>query len=160
MTAAEEPLRVVPGLAVWMPHAGSKLGEHEFPGEAANPFVVECLSLCRQLPPGMMHSDETAWCSAFVNWCMKQAGLRYTESAAASSWLSWGQELSLHKPLPWGAILVFRREGGHHVAFNEGERGSDILVLGGNQENMVSSAFRSRSLLMGARWPSTTSLFG
>ena len=35
-------------------------------------------------------SDTVPWCSAFVNWCMKEAGITGSDSAAAKSWLTWG----------------------------------------------------------------------
>jgi len=47
-------------------------------------------------------ADETAWCSSFVNWVLRQAGIRGTNSAAAASWTSWGQ--SCHARV--GAITV------------------------------------------------------
>ena len=34
-------------------------------------------------------TDETAWCSSFVNWVLWQAGYVGTRSAAAKSWLTW-----------------------------------------------------------------------
>src|SRR5258707_11602572 len=33
--------------------------------------------------------ESTSWCSAFVNWCMRQSGIAGTRSAAARSWLKW-----------------------------------------------------------------------
>ena len=35
-------------------------------------------------------TDEVPWCSSFVNWVMKQAGIEGTNNAMAKSWMNWG----------------------------------------------------------------------
>ena len=59
---------------------------------ADNPRIVEYLS-STNLGPRDRSNDETFWCSAFVNWCVEKSGFEGTDSAAAMSWLTWGQEL-------------------------------------------------------------------
>jgi len=54
--------------------------------------------------------DETAWCSAFVNYIMANSGRAITNSALASSWSTWGSAtLTPHI----GDVAV--RSDGHHV---------------------------------------------
>jgi uncharacterized protein (TIGR02594 family) len=95
-------------------------------------------------------NDSTlAWCSAFVNHIMIQAGHGGTHSLAARSWERWGTKLDKSSPM-FGAIAVFSRQeidtnetNGHssylgHVGFYVGHNGtSHIEVLGGNQGNRV-----------------------
>ncbi|MFZ2996674.1 MAG: TIGR02594 family protein, partial [Sphingobium sp.] len=52
-----------------------------------------------------------------------------------------------------GAILVFDREGGGHVAFYVGEDASHYHVLGGNQGDCVSIMRLAKSRCIARRWP-------
>jgi uncharacterized protein (TIGR02594 family) len=89
-------------------------------------------------------SDEIPWCSAFVNWVLKQAGCVGTNSAAAASWLKWGRELDSPRT---GAITITKRRGadvangsssGFHVSFYKSSEGGPYFsMLGGNQRNSV-----------------------
>lgn len=65
-------------------------------------------------------SDDTSWCSSFVNWCVEQSSYRGTGSPAAKSWLKWGTELPKEKP-KYGAItVVYRGTDLYHVGFFTG----------------------------------------
>ncbi len=85
--------------------------------------------------------DETAWCSIFVNWCCKEAGLQRTNSARARSWESVGRPVD--DPIP-GDIVIFWRDKPTswkgHVGIFIGFSKNRFLVycLGGNQKNAVS----------------------
>ena len=58
---------------------------------------------------GKGHWAETdSWCSAFVNWCVRQSGITGTRSATARSWLHWHQGEKLDQPRV-GAVIVFPR---------------------------------------------------
>jgi uncharacterized protein (TIGR02594 family) len=106
------------------------------------------------------NADETSWCSAFVNWCMRQAGKPGTNNAAARSWLSYGQALGNPRP---GCIVVLWRESPSswkgHVGFFDGwDVGNRIRLLAGNQgggvdwdEVCVTSFPQER--VLGYRWP-------
>jgi uncharacterized protein (TIGR02594 family) len=100
-------------------------------------------------------SDQTPWCSAFVNYCMEQAGIRGTRRANARSWLDWG-EMSMGLP-EFGCVVVLWRESPSsikgHVGFYTGFRGDKLLLLGGNQGHAVSVAEYPKSRLLGYRWP-------
>lgn len=83
--------------------------------------------------------DETPWCSSFMCAAAELNGFKSTRSAAAKSWLTYGEEVSLENAQE-GDICVFKRQGGHHVAFLHYKPKStdkDVLVLGGNQSNAV-----------------------
>jgi uncharacterized protein (TIGR02594 family) len=98
------------------------------------------------------NDEEEAWCSYFVNFCVEQAGGTGTESAAARSWLKWGNKQITPKP---GDIVVFWRKSKSswegHVAFYLGHKGNEILCLGGNQDNGVSLKRYSADKLLGYR---------
>lgn len=133
----------------WLAVARAEEGVTEHPGPAHNPRIVAYHATTTLKAT----TDETPWCSSFVNWCVMQAGLPGTRSAAARSWLKWGR--ILHAPEP-GCITVFRRgsnPNSGHVAFFLARRGAFIDVLGGNQSNSVRvSAYRAVDLLA-YRWP-------
>ena len=104
--------------------------------------------------------DETAWCSIFLNWAAKQAGLETSKSAAARSWLHVGHEVNNPEP---GDIVIFWRE---HINSHLGHVGiylgfsidhSRIYVLGGNQGDAVSiSAYPTERVLSYRRLTSIT----
>jgi uncharacterized protein (TIGR02594 family) len=107
--------------------------------------------------------DETPWCSSFVNWCMKQAGIQGTGSAAAKSWLGWGQTLQDSRE---GAVVVIKKKSsgsdhttgsssGFHVAFFVSKTQTHIRLLGGNQSDQVKYSNFSLSAyeVKGYRWP-------
>jgi uncharacterized protein (TIGR02594 family) len=94
----------------------------------------------------------TAWCAAFVNASLQQAGLQGTNSLAARSFENWG--VGTESPRP-GDIAVFRRgdeEWMGHVGFFHGfDENGNVLVLGGNQGDSVSVKPYSRNALLGFR---------
>jgi uncharacterized protein (TIGR02594 family) len=95
--------------------------------------------------------DETPWCSAFANWCCKEAGLQGTGSAAARSWLKWGE--ALEKPVE-GCIVVLRRQpnpASGHVGFFVRQLGDMIEVLGGNQGDCVKRSWFHAGDVLGYR---------
>ena len=134
----------------WMVHAtreaGAGVREDERP-RRSNPRVNEYLRTVG------LSDDETPWCSAFVNWCMGQAGMAGTGRGNARSWLHWGTPIA---DCRLGAVAVFRRgqdRSRGHVAFYVGDAGGQLLVLGGNQGNRVCVLGYDRGRLLGLRWP-------
>lgn len=97
----------------------------------------------------------TAWCAAFVNWCLIQAGAPYLGYATARSWLDFGTPVA--HPV-YGCITVVKPSSSTgsttgHVAFYVESRGNNVILLGGNQGDAVSVApFKERNVL-GFRWP-------
>jgi uncharacterized protein (TIGR02594 family) len=135
-----------------------KQGVAQFPDPEENPRIVEYLKTT-SLPAEMAESDETHWCSAFVNWCFEQAGIKGTGSPGAKSWLSFGDRISTPRR---GCVVVFDRPpdpASGHVAFYIGEqlgnkknKGS-IAVLGGNQGDRINIQPYPKARLRGFFWP-------
>ena len=82
-----------------------------------HPNMATMLGYLATTTIGSAGGDETAWCAAFVNWVMLCAGEPGTNSAAARSWLAWGNHLALPQV---GAITVLTRPGGNHVGMYVG----------------------------------------
>ncbi len=134
----------------WLEVAIKEFGQKEISGtKDNNPRVVEYLkSTASYLKKKSMISsvkditDEISWCAAFMNWCMKQSGIKGTGTAWALDWKKWGNPISRPKR---GCIAVFERrykkDGKYiiagHVGIYLGNSGDKILVLGGNQNNEV-----------------------
>ena len=121
----------------WMDYAVAELlaNVREIPGQAHNPRILEYL---RATSLGDSGGDETAWCSAFANFCMRMARIEGTNSAAARSWVHWGVE----SPQRVGAVCVLWRGSQFgalgHVGFVVGGNSGAVHLLGGNQGDKVS----------------------
>lgn len=111
--------------------AQKELGVQEVAGKGSNPRIIYYHAFTSLKAT----DDSTPWCSAFMNAAAMSTGFTGTKSAAASSWLEYGIEGDGSV----GDIAVFKREGGHHVAFvNKAFTGqAQIEVLGGNQRDRV-----------------------
>ena len=126
----------------WLKIAFAELHTAELRGPEDNNRILTYLRTCESLPDDMKNSDETAWCSAFMNWCVEHAGYAGTDSAWALSWKNWGQPALKRR----GRIAVFERyvrQNGvtktfGHVGFYLGMVDGKILLLGGNQKDSVS----------------------
>ncbi len=111
-------------------------------GHMAHPRILEYLATCNDLEEGEGERDSTPWCSAFVNWCLGQAGIEGTDSGWARSWAEWGEPVD---PPPLGAIAVWARGRTSsdepvvtgHVSFLVEDLGHSLVVLGGNQSDCV-----------------------
>jgi len=130
----------------WLTVAKGELGVKEIPGSGDNPRIVEY----HQTTTLKATDDAVPWCSSFVNWCLEQAGVRGTKSAAASSWRDWGEELEEGR---LGCIVVMRRQGGNHVGFYMSEDADGVFVLGGNQGDAVNVKHFPWEIVTHFRWP-------
>lgn len=141
----------IKSIPAWMQVAFDELGVKEVPGDGDNPRIVEY----HQATTLKATDDEVPWCSAFVNWVMREAGYMYTRSAAARSWLTWGDEIEL--PV-YGAVTVLRRGNnpaqGHVGFFVDQPEAGVIRLLGGNQSDSVNITVFPASRVIGYRWPS------
>jgi uncharacterized protein (TIGR02594 family) len=136
----------------WMQFAFQEYGQKEIQGPSDNPRIKEYLKVVGI--SGVHAHDETAWCSAFANWCMAQANIKGSGRANARSWLTWQGKLA-RGPV-YGCIVVLSRppqpwQG--HVAFWVGEDRSNPMLLGGNQGDTVSLRRYPRSRVLDYRWP-------
>ena len=134
---------VAASLPSWVPTACGEIGVKEYLGDDLNhPRIQQYLATVNGLNGHQRLTDETPWCSCFMNWCVEQAGLPGTDSASARSWANWRNPVAL-KSAELGQIAVFERvspsaNGGHVGIFIATDAAqTQILVLGGNQGNSV-----------------------
>lgn len=95
----------------------------------------------------------TAWCAAFVNSSLGQAGIKGTGSDLAKSFLNWGEAVDTPQR---GDIAVFSRGDpnsiyGHVGFFDSFTPDGKINVLGGNQSDKVGLDAFDRGQLLGFR---------
>ncbi len=124
----------------------SKLGKGEAPDRE---------DLRKYLSTGGADLDPktTAWCAAFVNSSLGQAGIKGTDSNMARSFMGWGEGV---KEPTKGDVAVFSRGNpsgplGHVGFFDSYTPDGKIKVLGGNQGNAVSYASYDPGSLLGFR---------
>lgn len=127
-------------------YAATMLGRGEVPDRAA---------LKDFLTTGGANLDPatTAWCAAYVNASLGQAGIEGTGSNMARSFLEWGQPVDQPQK---GDIAVFSRGDpngpfGHVGFFDSYNEDGSLKILGGNQGNAVSIATYPKSRLLGFR---------
>jgi len=95
----------------------------------------------------------TAWCAAYVNATLAQAGIAGTGSNMARSFLQWGQAVTVPQK---GDLVVLSRGDPNgpqgHVGFFDGfnEDGS-VRILGGNQSDSVSVSSYPAQQVLGYR---------
>lgn len=133
-------------------YAKLELGTTEVLGPESNDRIVEYLSTALRRYHKHI-DDKIPWCSAFVNWCHVQAGIKGTNNAAARSWLDWGVEVEW-PPAPGDVVVLWRNsKNGYkgHVGFYVGETKTHIKILGGNQGNKVCIASYPKTRLLGYR---------
>lgn len=84
---------------------------------------------------------------------MLKAGYKGTNSAAARSWLKWGQTIT--EPTLGCVVIVERGNQAWqgHVGFYMGESKSTILVYGGNTSDSVGVASIPKNRVLGYRVP-------
>ncbi|MFT5779184.1 MAG: hypothetical protein ACI837_002141 [Crocinitomicaceae bacterium] len=109
----------------------------EIPGDQHNSQIV---TFFKETGNEEIKTDEAAWCSTFIGYCAKQAGLEYSKESLAQSWLNFGKEIK--DPVP-GDLVIFWRDGPTswkgHVAIFLGfdELTKEVICLGGNQSDSV-----------------------
>jgi uncharacterized protein (TIGR02594 family) len=144
----------IAAMPAWMQLAYSFIGTHEMSGDEDNQNIVAWHATTRLKAT----DDETPWCSSFVNAMLLGAGYKPTYSAAAVSWTTWGNLREL-TPASFGAVVVIKRRGKdgkvhYHVGFYAGRFGSDkVILLGGNQSDMVKESAFNEDDVVAVRWP-------
>ena len=136
------------------------IGFKEAAGAASNPQILAMLRLDENWPAG----DETAWCSAFVNYVAWLLRLPRSKSLAARSWLQVGIPIQLGQAAADSDVVVIQRGDGKqpgpevvnapgHVGFFAGYDAARELVqlLGGNQGNAVSIELFPAERILGIR---------
>lgn len=134
----------------WIEEARKYIGVKEIPGEKHEPKILQWWKAIKR---SGIKSDEVPWCAAFVGGCLEVAGIVSSRFESAKSYLTWGIKLTM--PV-YGCIVVFEREGGGHVGFAVGQDAKGrLMVLGGNQGDMVSIKPFERARVSAYRWPAT-----
>ncbi len=95
----------------------------------------------------------TAWCAAFVNAVLGSQGVKGTGKLNARSFLNFGTATDNPRE---GDIAVFSRGGANsgsgHVGFFKGfDAQGNVIIVGGNQSNSVSTTTMSADKLLGFR---------
>lgn len=109
----------------------------EIPGLSNN--NPEIIRFFTEIGQRWVHTDETAWCSAFINYLAKINNIEMSGKLNARSWLRVGEDIFEPEV---GDIVVFWRE--HpvnswkgHVGLFIAQEDDFIHCLGGNQSNQV-----------------------
>lgn len=125
------------GNAPWLTVAQGQEGQTETPGPFHNPRISEYLSTVG-FPSGT--ADETAWCAAFVTWCLLNSGdatavstAKKFKSSFAADWLKLPNKL-LEPAI--GALAItksYSADTTGHVGFVAGIENHYVRLIAGNQ---------------------------
>jgi uncharacterized protein (TIGR02594 family) len=94
---------------------------------------------------GKLSAKSTAWCAAFANAAIIEAGGKGTGSNLASSFLDWGQGTNNPKP---GDIVVLKPQAAGasgHVGFFASMANGEVQIFGGNQGNAAKTSSFAQS---------------
>lgn len=125
-------------------------GTREVPGEADNPDILEWAretGLQREY-----RHDSVAWCGLAMAVVAKRAGKELPPNPLwALNWAQFGKKVADGAKL--GDVLVFKRNGGGHVALCVGEDNDCYHCLGGNQSDMVNIVRKPKNRVYAIRRP-------
>lgn len=156
-----EPLPSSLNLMPWLSYMRALTGTKEIPGARSNPLILSWVKSLGARYPRLRPNidwyvnDDTPWCGLAIAEVVGECDPGFEPPEAplgAINWASWGVEL----PAPaLGAIMVFSRPGGNHVALYEGEDASTYHIRGGNQSNTINVTRIAKNRLRkgGIRWP-------
>lgn len=140
----------------WIATARRYLGQREIKGPHHNPHVLRWWKNMG----APFKDDETAWCGAFLGGVLSETGIKpVAGGASAQAWLK--LPVKLDRPA-YGCVVVFWRNspnsGLGHVGFVVGkDQAGNLMVLGGNQGDMVSikpfAVTGPNARIKGYRWP-------
>jgi uncharacterized protein (TIGR02594 family) len=146
-----------PGDPAWLVEAFSVLGLSEITGARHEKRI---LAMYRAAGHPEIKDDETAWCAAYVNWCLSQAGIDGTGSLMARSFTKYGKGLHRTDPIPRGAIAIWPRgkPPSGHVNLVLYDDGTYVYCIGGNQSKegtngAVTIARYAKGQAVAYRWP-------
>lgn len=140
----------------WLENARKYVGLKETAGPHHNAQILEFLDEADGKVDGKnlsgIRDDETPWCATFVSAVFEEVSIQSMRSAWARSYMKFGRSLS--GPAV-GCVVVFERgPTSGHVGFVVGrDKNNNILVLGGNQGDMVKISAFPTSRVLGYRWP-------
>lgn len=126
-----------------------EFGTKAISGAINNPDVVKYFN---EVGASWVKDDETAWCAAFVNWCLMNAKLKFSSKLNARSFLTYGVETSA--PQLGDIVVLWRisRDGPYgHVGFFVTQTHDRVYLLAGNQSNAVNITDYDKSFVLGMR---------
>jgi uncharacterized protein (TIGR02594 family) len=148
---------VQPDDPAWLQEAFSVLGLSEIAGARHEKRIVE---MYRAAGHPEIKDDETAWCAAYVNWCLSQAGIDGTGSLMARSFVKYGRGLHRTDTIPRGAIAIWPRGAppSGHVNIVLHDDGAYVWCIGGNQSKAgtngaVTIGRYAKGQAVAYRWP-------
>lgn len=112
----------------------------------------EIVKMFHEIGYTWVNNDETAWCSASLNYFCKQLGYERSGRLDARSWLKTGTPVAVPQ---LGDVVVYWRnkidswEG--HVGLFISNRNGLIYTLGGNQQDMIGISPYLESRVLGYR---------
>ncbi len=124
-------------------------GLKEIVGPEHNEEIVEFF---KEIGFDWVKDDETAWCSASLNYFCKKLGYERSGKLDARSWLKVGTKIDT--PQIGDVIVLWRNspqawEG--HVGLYISEDNGLIYILGGNQSNMLNISLYNKNRVLGYR---------
>jgi uncharacterized protein (TIGR02594 family) len=125
-------------------------GFKEVPGPGSNDHILKWAHGAGKST--WVKSDATPWCGIGLAGIFDECGLGHVippEPARAISWAKCGVEC---EPMV-GAILVFKRDGGHHVTVIKKIHGDVVDCLGCNQGDAIKTSPYRLSEALYCRWP-------
>jgi len=140
----------------WLATARRYDGLREIPGPKHNLTIMEWAARGPAWVKAAYTGDEIPWCGLFCAGVFRETlpGLKLPANPLSAA--AWGPPWGVRLLTPaLGAVLVFKRPGGAHVGFYEGENATHYYVRGGNQGNAVSVVKIEKNRLVkdGIRWP-------
>jgi uncharacterized protein (TIGR02594 family) len=131
----------------WLEMARREIGTKEDPSQHSNSRILDYF----KETTFHAEADEVPWCSAFVCAMLEWSGVPSTRSAAAKSYIHYGNLWTLPQ---LGCITVLNRAPGkYHVGFFEFETATTVGILGGNQSDMVKISEFDKKLVVCYRLP-------
>lgn len=136
----------------WMQIAIMEQGVQEW-AQGDNPRIQQYLASV-----GLANKpDETAWCAAFVHWCLWQSGFPAMRSGRVSDWWGWGRAVAA----TYGAVCILQpltvdQASSGHIGFLHAMDDKNVWLLSGNSKNQVRiAAYPKAKLIHNApyRWP-------
>lgn len=126
-----------------------EIGTKEIVGTRHNP---EVLKYYKKVGHSWVQDDETAWCAAFVGYCLEMAKITSTKKLNARSYMEWGEATTT--PQIGDIVVLWRgtKDGWQgHVGFYIKQDKDGIWILGGNQSNQVCIIEYPKYRLLGYR---------
>ena len=141
----------------WINTARQFIGLREVKGTKHNPAIVQMLDEMGKFSnesKAWWKEDETPWCGLYVGYVMGKSGRFVVKEWYRAK--EWANPLMTKLNAPaYGSIAVLSRQGGGHVGFVVGtDAQGNIMLLGGNQGDMVQISPFKPDRIDGYYWPS------